>query len=361
MSANTTIAEGGKGYLFGPVKCLMVEGDNGEFYPWYPEADRALDSLSVDKNGTYQASKYGVYGWNRVSINVPGSVTGRDPQTGQEVTVTADPETGELVETVVPTEIRVTTMPTKTDYIDGETIDYSGIVVHAYSSTGQDMGAVPFNELVFPVSTADAQSVYPPTPESGVYPGNRTDYENVYDTIFVDSGDNSPLNIINSSDYYYTTYYNNGMLWALNETTCESGLRSIWFNCKYDDPSNGHYDRLLVLAGKNHFQGNHHYVNYYYGEDSNTPWNSAEEIQGGISYYFASIAFTATDHITIQGNNLQEGRNVTNETASELGRIQRVVAWMLFNSYQEINVNWPRPGDGAVLETSFNITVTGGT
>lgn len=156
MSANASISEGGKGYPFGSVKCLMVEGDNGEFYPWYPEADRQLDSLSVDKNGIYQASKYGVYGWNHVSVNVAQSdrVTGRDPETGEEKTVTVDPQTGELVETVVPVEIRVTTLPTKTEYTEGETIDYSGIVVHAYSSTGEDMGAVPFGELVFPTSKA---------------------------------------------------------------------------------------------------------------------------------------------------------------------------------------------------------------
>lgn len=156
MSANTTIQEGGKSYPFGPVKCLMVEGDNGEFYPWYPEADRALDSLSVTQNGIYRASDRGVYGWNRVSVNVAQSdrVTGKDPETGEEKTVTVDPQTGELVETIVPTEIRVTTLPTKTEYTNGEIIDYSGIVVHAYSSTGQDMGAVPFGELVFPVTTA---------------------------------------------------------------------------------------------------------------------------------------------------------------------------------------------------------------
>ena len=157
MSTNISISEGGKGYLIGPVKALMVEGDNGEFYLWYPEADRALDSLSVTQNGVYRAKDEGVYGWNRVSVNVTQAdrVTGRDPDTGEEKTVTADPETGELVETVVPVEIRVTTPPTKIEYIRGETINYTGIVVHAYSANGEDMGEVPFNELVFPVMTAD--------------------------------------------------------------------------------------------------------------------------------------------------------------------------------------------------------------
>lgn len=169
MSANTTIQEGGKDYPFGPVKCLMVEGDNGEFYPWYPEADRALDSLSVDKNGIYRASERGVYGWNRVSVNVAQAdrVTGRDPDTGEEKTVTVDPETGELVETVVPVEIRIETPPTFTGpYGDGAYIDFTGLTVAAYGANGDKMLDVPFNELIFPVTVTDYSKA---TGEENVY------------------------------------------------------------------------------------------------------------------------------------------------------------------------------------------------
>ena len=73
MSANTSILEGGNARSFGPVTCLMVQGDDGKYYPWYPEADRQLESLSVDKNGIYQASKYGVYGWRSVNAYVPST------------------------------------------------------------------------------------------------------------------------------------------------------------------------------------------------------------------------------------------------------------------------------------------------
>lgn len=159
MSANISIDEGGKPRPFGPVKALLVQGEDGKYYPWVPESERQLGYKSIDKNGVYQAKKDGVYGWSSVSVNVPttGSVTGKDPATGQEVYVHPSPE-GELVRDVLPTEIRVITPPTKTTYTVGETIDYSGIVVHAYSATGQDMGEVPFDELVFPVSTAYNES-----------------------------------------------------------------------------------------------------------------------------------------------------------------------------------------------------------
>lgn len=126
---------------------------------WVPDADTRCTSLRVTANGTYKAADRGDYGYNYITVSVPGtSVTGRDPDTGEEVQVSVDPETGNIVETVLPVEIRVTTPPTKTTYADGETIDYSGIVVHAYSATGADMGKVPFSELVFPVTTADADS-----------------------------------------------------------------------------------------------------------------------------------------------------------------------------------------------------------
>ena len=156
MSANTNISEGGKGRPFGSVKALMVQGEDGKYYSWYPESEKALGTLSVDKNGIYKASDKGVYGWSSVYVNVAttDSVTGRDPDTGEEVVIRPDPETGELVTTVVPVEIRVATPPTKTSYTDGQKIDYSGIVVKAYGANGNVMQTPPFSALDFPVDTA---------------------------------------------------------------------------------------------------------------------------------------------------------------------------------------------------------------
>lgn len=152
--ANTSIKEGSKARSFGPVAALMVQGDDGKYLPWVPESERQLGTKSVNKNGIYQAKKDGVYGWRSVSVNVPTDqgVTGTDPTTGQQVAVGVGP-TGELTETVVPVEIRVITPPSKTTYQNGDVIDYSGIVVHAFDAKGNDLGAVPFNELVFPTTT----------------------------------------------------------------------------------------------------------------------------------------------------------------------------------------------------------------
>lgn len=150
MSVNTSIKEGGQARSFGPVKALMVQGSDGKYYPWYPESERQLDTLSVTKNGVYQAKKAGVYGWRSVNVYVQADrITGIGNDGNEHVVTTKD---GEIVDTMVPTTIRVITPPSKIAYSDGETIDYSGIVVHAYSATGQDMGEVPFDELIFPIT-----------------------------------------------------------------------------------------------------------------------------------------------------------------------------------------------------------------
>lgn len=156
MSKNIMIQEGGtaKQITADKLKTNLVGGGS---CLWVPEDGTNLGTKHISENGTFRASADGYYGYSEVTVSGVGSVTGRDPDTGEEKQVTVDPQTGDIVETILPVEIRITTLPTKTTYTQGETIDYSGIVVHAYSSTGRDMGAVPFNELVFPETTADVQ------------------------------------------------------------------------------------------------------------------------------------------------------------------------------------------------------------
>ena len=342
MSKDIVIQEGGKGYPFGPVKCLMVEGENGEFYPWYPEAERALDSLSVTQNGIYRASDRGVYGWNRVSVNVAQSdrVTGKDPETGEEKTVTVDPQTGELVETVVPTEIRVTTLPTKMDYTDGETIDYSGIVVHAYSSTGQDMGAVPFGELVFPITTAHSESgqdyatsdldtgaFSQPIPINGSASfssetGGATWGYHWHDEYIVKSGTAMIIKQNNSSGLHFviaSASRNGGYTIKETKTAKDaSGEQTI----NYEEHS---------LEGANTYTYNGKTVYWVTGGASGFNHLNPEPLVNGYgdNSHHAQAAWTAV-YGTITGND------------------------------QSLPVQWQDPDSGAILETSFNITVTGG-
>ncbi len=160
MSQNTSIREGGQGRAFGPVRALLVQGDGGKYYLWVPESDRQLGTKSIDKNGIYQAASDGVYGWSSVTVNVPtdSSVVGRDPDTGEEVIVKPDPETGDITKTVLPVEIRVVTPPDKTTYENGETIDKLGMVVKAYTATGAEWGVVSNGAIMLHPSKANFSS-----------------------------------------------------------------------------------------------------------------------------------------------------------------------------------------------------------
>ena len=56
-----------------------------------------------------------------------------------------------------PTRIEVTTPPTKTEYNDGDIIDFTGIEVTAYREDDSVYGIVPFDELEFPVTIASKE------------------------------------------------------------------------------------------------------------------------------------------------------------------------------------------------------------
>lgn len=303
---------------------IRTPGLGGSAVTWVPDADTICDQLKVTANGTYSAAEAGKYGYDYVVVSVPGSsVTGRDPDTGEEVEVHPDPETGEIVTTVLPTEIRVITPPAKTDYADGETIDYSGIVVHAYSSTGQDMGAVPFNELVFPVTTADASSgewtdgaglnakkiAFMPKGGRDIYwqetiiyvapvMGSRNDSPRAYASY------QAPCTLI------ITRYKNNDNNYGLRLT----GQGEYWTCFMAREIEN---EGLWTLDGSDAelpADGRFHYM--------------------PASEYLTQVPVSTVDPTTIDPTTL--------------------------HATQSLPVQWPRTPDGAVLETSFNINVTGG-
>jgi len=334
VSANTTIQEGGKDYPFGPVKCLMVEGDNGEFYPWYREADRALDSLSVDKNGIYRASDRGVYGWDRVSVNVAQTdrVTGRDPDSGDEKTVTVDPETGELVETVVPVEIRIETPPTFTGpYDDGSYINFTGLTVAAYGVNGDKMLDVPFNELIFPVTTA--------------MPGEVIE---VFDDELVPPVYLLPVSVGNTIAEYQA---------------------GEWYRYYYSAVTGGPV-YVVCLVDSSTGNGESIFVSMYpfsvtYERTHPSGWDSHRvTASGGISVYGNYSAYVGGG--LVGANLFVNGGYTPISTNQPIGLVNAAI--LAINkvaageavSVATVPVQWSRTGDGKILETSFEITVAGG-
>lgn len=158
MSKNITIQEGGlaKQLTANKLKTNLVGGGT---CLWVPEDETQLGTKIITENGTYKASDDGYYGYSEVTVSGVGSVTGTDGD-GDEATVTTGGD-GELVITKNPSSIKVDTPPSLLVYSNGETIDFSGIVVKAYLKSGgiwsdssHPNGIIPFSELVFPDTTA---------------------------------------------------------------------------------------------------------------------------------------------------------------------------------------------------------------
>lgn len=362
MSVNTSITEGGKIRHFSHVKALMVQGEDEKYYPWYPEEDRALkNTMTVDKNGVYQASKMGVYGWKSVNVNVPTTegITGKDPDTGEEVYVHPDPE-GELVNDVLPVRIDVTTPPTKTEYTDGEIIDYSGIFVHAYSAKGTDLGAVPFNGLVFPIKTA----VY----DMAKY---QPDQATLNDTSFLYN--NPPVslpvligygNIYDSADYN-PTYHGEYRIEIIESSDIVYG-----FCYGYED-----YEAFrIILCSKEAFKVRvvHNFYNEYFNPPDRVDIRqfdaTRQYIHNGTGHFhyrqgvisIGQDQYKSTHYMTDGPVMWVNSRNLLTNTDFMYDTIEVILYGTILPGGNPIPVQWSRPGDGAILETTFTITVTGG-
>ena len=159
---NPTILEGGIARVFSGIRKLFTrQSGSDDMITWVPESDRTLGTIYITKNGVYKAKDYGYYAFSSATVNVPTDtgVTG-EGEDGEQHYVAPDPETGELVDEVLADHI-VVTASAHPNYRDGDTIDFTGVEVTAYLATGEIWedenhpdGVVPVSELVFPVTIA---------------------------------------------------------------------------------------------------------------------------------------------------------------------------------------------------------------
>lgn len=185
MSKNISIAEGGVARQF-TVDEVDTPKVGGGMQPFVPKDEVRLTTKHISKNGTYPAASDGYYGFKSVTVNVPGgsgsadshgkpsgtippgdigsAVIGED-EDGNDAVIGVDKD-GKLVKTPIPTTIVLVTPPTKTEYTDGETMDYTGIVVGLKKKDGSTFtdarypnGHIPMGELIFPVEVAESPIV----------------------------------------------------------------------------------------------------------------------------------------------------------------------------------------------------------
>lgn len=318
MAKSIIIQEGGIGKQLTADK-LKTNLVGGGTCLWVPEDETRLGVKHITEDGTYKASEEGYYGYSEVTVNGIGTVTGRDPDTGEEVEVRRDPDTGDIVSSVIPTEIRIVTPPTKTEYRAGEAINMAGAVIKAYSSTGRELQVVPLNEIS--INPTSAPSAGEPS-----YAYDASMLENTYVK--------NPLSFVRSVTYEAGTPPNNV------------------FNVS---ASSGYF--LTIPSG------------YFWVSDT-----SASIVTTGFDDYqqttFVDAATAVIDgqQVSIAGTALASGGiNVQNPTYPQYpsgNATLRDMYRLIYMGYgtstggsSPVTVSWTN-SSGTVLETSFNITVT---
>ena len=323
---------------------LQTSGIGGGSVTWLPEADTRCETLNVTANGTYSAAEAGKYGYDYVVVSVPGSsVTGRDPDTGEEVVVRPDPETGEITETVVPVEIRVIEPPTKISYVDGETIITDGMVVKAYDALGVEMLTVPIGEITL-------------NPATAIF--NEREY-----AIWVSSDFNIMPNPfqMGSLDSVSAWSVGGGAYRRIENHVSMSGALKRLGGSTGDQ----------IMASDSPFSATVMTLTYYVSKEEAEGHTVEEIARSNLGTLINDNVYTVDDNNSYTyggrtvyyyagGVSLNYYYDIEPIQAGNTGQI----AWAMVygdkteGAPQTITVSWPRPGDGAVLETAFDIQVT---
>ena len=328
MSKNITIQEGGVGkqLTIDKIKTDLVGGGT---CLWVPEDEIILGTKSISSNGNYSASADGLTGFSQVYVNVAvGTATGTDGD-GDEAVAYTDPDTGELVVEKVPSSIEVITPPTNPYgiYKNGQTISTNGMVVKAYLETGEEYGIVPNGEI----------TIFPTT---AVYDGS-TDYGEATSDV--------PNTFPQPIPYGSSIELHTNSREYSNYQVISGGL------CTFVWEDTGRYNQYLyVIASEHPFTR----TTTYYQKDRD-PYTVESEVTKSYTYngetvYYYAAALPGYGH-SGPGQEIHTNSGDYNTSTT---------AWAIvygektgLGSHQTINVSWPRPLDGKVLETTFEIRV----
>lgn len=324
------ISEGGKAYSFTAALLKTNQQGGGECL-WVPRKDVALKSKHITKSGVYAARDDDCYGFNEVTVSgVDVEIT----QDGDGDDVAEVTDGGVTTETKLPSSIVIETPPAKHDYVDSQSIDFSGMVVKAYTNSGQlwtdkihPDGIIPLSELVLPVTVADVGSVTGETATSDLI------------TEPFECGSSGKV-VIGPIDSTADRWY----LLSANDSDGKLTLKGTLGGASWDgiyasaSPSGGVTDKLYYPGGGS--RTTIHNVNQTYKHNGRT-----------VNY--------ATWTASYSGGSSRIKEIAPTYSSGTRGEI----AWtMIFGTItqggQNIPVQWNRPYDDELLETSFSITVS---
>lgn len=340
------------------VDKLQVPRAGGSAY-WVPEDEVKLHSLKVTVNGTYSAETAGKYGYDYVAVSVPGSsVTGKG-QDGNEHTITTDGD-GNIVDTKVPSEIRIITPP---DYVgpygDRAYIDFTGLTVEAFYADGTSAGMVDFNDLFFPVTVAE----YDPGTAALEYGATYSNAEALHNAEYF----SQPLGYVGGGLYSIDNIRDGSPssgASVFRKYSVPTGVRAVLFRHNSGD---GLACVFMSEASDVSIEEQWRYgsVDSYTSETYLLASTTVTVGGKTIYYYGLGIGLTSNDVLqTTFPDNSFAGPYYTFPTGRDgIQDVATIIydgASAIIGGGTQIPVEWSRPGDGAILETSFGITVVPG-
>ena len=326
MSKNITIQEGGVGKQL-TVDKLKTNLVGGGTCLWVPEDEVAIGPKTITENGVFVAADDGLYGYSQVAVNSVGIAMGKMPLSaptadGNEYAVSSGMG-GDLEFTKLPALIKVTTLPTTHEYNDGDTIDYTGMVVTAYDANNSSMGTIPLSELTLSVTEADSGSAY---------------YEEWSDGAGVNT------RMLTYTPRWFINWQGNEEVVYCSEVV---GTRN---------------DLPAMLGDKS---GPTQFLITRYNGDIYCMGSTAKRYLNGYTYdasaersnyrlFLGTNANTGTGPVENNGKLLDFATDIPVSTAEPTDNTELHPEQ---SGKQTIPVKWARPFDGKVLETSFEITV----
>lgn len=364
MSRNITIQEGNRGRNFTARK-LRTALQGGGTCLWVPEAELVMDELSTSKNGIFTAAKRKLFGFNSVHVYV-STIPGDEPvdddsdedeedddveypeddeeneepdddeyidddytpededfvigeEDGEDVIIEVD-EDGNLIEEYLPEYIVVTVPPQKVDYMDGDSINKTGMVVVPYTKDGEvwtsnkyPLGHIPIRELVLEPATAsgDFADAYLDGDPAYEEPDGQGGKEYRSNTIVSDAGRGTP------------TW--SGSVGGGNATV-EYRAPYWWITFSYGGLSEGPFI-------------------YYQGDIC---FYSILRADGSSEFHQSTVSSPTYGNVLIlSAEETEEEIDVVIVPEDEKQTVT-----------ETITVQWERPGDGKILTDTFDITVT---
>jgi len=328
MSKNITIQEGGVAKQL-TVDKLKTNVAGGGTCLWVSEDEVTLGSKTIVENGTFKASDEGLYGYSQVTVDKVGAAVGKMPTNapsaadGNEYMVTSSDGDDDLEFLKLASTIRVTTLPTTSAYDDGDTIDYTGMIVTKYDANGSSMGTIPLSELTLSVTEAD--------------------YGSAYHEEWTDGAGVNALMLTYTERWYLDWNGRDAVVYCSKPMGEHNGLPAMFGD--REGPTQfliTKYDGDIYVMGST---ADRHLNGYTYDE-------SAEK--SNYRLFSGTSATTGTGEVKNVGHisDWPTGIPVSTVKPTDAGDLHPEDS-----AKQTIPVKWARTGDGKELETSFEITV----